>query len=165
MADPVASVSKDTQGVDSLDAAANGVLGKLTDENVGEQAGVIVQGPDGKYYNTDPIASGHDHFGLRVALPKGYKIAGIYHNHLGDDDLGQYFSTNDLAVSESLKVPSYVRFQKDGSVRRYTPGQTKTQTMAHAGDRFGMRVAKGDDVATEVAASTTPPSSDSSPTS
>jgi proteasome lid subunit RPN8/RPN11 len=142
---PVAKVSPDTQGVDNLDTCANGVLGSLEKYN-GEAAGVIMQGPDGKYYNTDPIDTPHDHFGMRVQLQKGWKIAGIYHTHPGQDELGQYFSTNDLAVSESLKVPSYIRFQKDGSVRRYTPGQTKTQNMAHAGDRFGMRVARGDDL-------------------
>lgn len=163
---PVAAVSPDTQGVDSLDTAANGVLGKLTDDTQ-EHAGVIMQGPDGKYYNTDPIASQHDHFGMRVQLQHGWKIAGIYHTHPGDDDLGQYFSPNDLAVSESLKIPSYIRFQKDGSVRRYTPGQTKTQNMAHTGDKFGMRVAKGDDLpAPQVATNntSTAPVSDS-PTS
>jgi hypothetical protein len=162
---PVATVGQSTVGDSSIDDCIHAVMGKLT-RDVGEQSGVIMQGPDGKYYNTDPISTNHDHFGMRVQIPHGWKIAGVYHTHPGDDDLGQYFSTNDLAVSESLKVPSYIRFQKDGSVRRYTPGQTKTQTMAHAGDRFGMRVAKGDDVpAQQVAANTPSDDSSSSPTS
>src|SRR3569833_3202508 len=124
MPDPVATVGKDTTGDDNLDGCANAVLAKLDQYN-GEQSGVIMQGPDGKYYNTDPISTNHDHFGMRVQIPHGWKIAGVYHTHPGDDDLAQYFSTNDLAVSESLKVPSYIRFQKGGAVRRYTPGQTK----------------------------------------
>lgn len=143
---PVAGVATDAVGVTDLDGSAHGVLGTLTNDNHGEQAGVIMQAPDGKYYNTSPIASNHDHFGLRVQLQQGWKIAGVYHTHPGNDDLGQYFSPNDIAVAESLKVPSYVRFQKDGSVRKYVPGQTTTQTMNQAGNRFGMRVSRGDDV-------------------
>jgi hypothetical protein len=121
---PVATVGQSTVGDSSIDDCIHAVMGKLT-RDVGEQSGVIMQGPDGKYYNTDPISTNHDHFGMRVQIPHGWKIAGVYHTHPGDDDLGQYFSTNDLAVSESLKVPSYIRFQKDGSVRRYTQARPK----------------------------------------
>jgi hypothetical protein len=148
-----------------LDSSAKSVLDTLTDDSRGEQAGVILQSPDGKYYSTTPIASAdHNHFGMRVQLQKGWKISGIYHTHPGNDDLGQYFSTNDLAVAESLKVPSYIRFQSDGSVRKYTPGQTKTRMMSVSSERFGMRVARGDNLpAPKLSANPPVPTAQSSP--
>lgn len=142
---PIAKVASDSQGLDDMDSAAHGVLGGLT-QDAGEQAGVILKSPDGKFHTSGPVTSAHDNFGLRIQMQKGWQLAGIYHTHPGEDELGQYFSPQDLQTAAALKVPSYVRFQKDGSVRKYVPGQTQTQQMAQVGNKFGMKVATGDAV-------------------
>lgn len=136
-------VSPTTQGpaFESLDQAAHEVskdFGKLPKV---EQSAALFARPDGKFtYSAAVTNSDHDNFGMRVQLPKGTTLAGIVHSHPGSDDLGQYFSSNDIDVANQLKVPSYIRFLRDDSIRRYTPGQTSTTNLRG----LGTHVATGD---------------------
>jgi proteasome lid subunit RPN8/RPN11 len=144
---PTAQVDPNDTGQDDLDTSAWGALQSLDHGNT-ESAGLLLQHPNGQYFHTTPITSlEHDHFALRAALQKGWKIAGIYHTHPGDDADGQVFSPNDLQVAAQLKVPSYIRFLKDGAVRKYVPGQTQSQNLpSPSNPRFSRKVATGDPV-------------------
>lgn len=126
---------------DSLDQAAHEVskdFGKLPKV---EQSAALFKREDGKYiYSAAVTNSDHDNFGMRVQFPKGMTLAGIVHSHPGEDDLGQYFSPNDIDIANQLKVPSYIRFLRDDSIRRYTPGQTATTNLRG----YGTHVAQGD---------------------
>lgn len=132
---------------DSLDEAAHALHGTIDKTNRGsttEQAAVVLHMPNGKYqYSTVVPQVTRDTFALRVRLPHGASIAGIYHTHPGDDSLGQVFSPADLETAQRLNVPSYVTFLKDGSIRKFVPGVTKITTIGD-GTREWRRAAVGD---------------------
>jgi hypothetical protein len=126
---------------DSLDQAAHEASRDFGKQPKVEQSVALFAHPDGKYtYSASVTNADHDNFGMRVQLPKGTTLAGIVHSHPGTDDLGQYFSANDINVANQLKVPSYIRFLRDDSIRRYTPGQTSTTNLRG----YGTHVAVGD---------------------
>lgn len=111
---------------------------------------------------------------MKAQMPKGWKISGIVHSHPGQDDAGQLFSPQDLAAAKQVGTPSYIRFLKDDSIRRYTPGKTQTQLYSPNGEGHtltGIRVSKGDpldapasDAASALAAPASAPTVDPAPT-
>lgn len=136
----------------TADAAADAVSKAFPQQKDAEQAAVLFQRPDGTYgYSTVAPQEDHDNFQLRAQIPKGHKLAGIVHSHPGQDSLGQVFSPKDLDVSDQLKVPSFIRFNNDNSIRKYVPGTTSTQRTSISGNAFGVRTAKGDAIAQEQA--------------
>ena len=138
---PIVGPHPQSPAFDSLDQAAHEVSGGFDKKSKTEQSAALFRRADGKYLYSAPVTnSDHDNFGMRVQLPQGVTLAGVVHSHLGQDDLGQYFSPNDLNIANQLKVPSYIRFMRDDSVRRYTPGQTSTTYLRG----YGTHVAKGD---------------------
>lgn len=117
-----------------------------------EQAAVVIRRPDGTYgYSTVAPQQTHDSFALRAGIPKEYSLAGIVHSHPGTDAIAGVFSPQDLQVAESLKVPSFIRFNNDNSLRQYVPGTTKTQQTFIDGSKFGVKSALGDPVEQELA--------------
>lgn len=131
---PTAHLDPTSPQHQSLDLAAHGFRKTLKALDDSEQAGIIYKDANGQYrYSIPTTQSEHDSFALQAAVNKDQQIAGIFHTHPGTDDLGQVFSPDDLAVANQLKVPSYVLFLKDGSLRKYIPGQTPTQQMAKMG--------------------------------
>ena len=143
---PLAQIDATDPGQQDLDTSAYSVLNNL--ENSGhESAGLIMQHPNGQYFHTIPIPSAqHDQFAFRAALQKGWKLAAIYHTHPGADTEGQVFSPQDLQTAAQMGIPSYIKFLNDGSIRKYAPGQTKTQDQRIPGSSFTNKVAKGDPV-------------------
>jgi len=143
---PTASVDPNDTGQGDLDTSAWSALHGISDGDQ-ESAGLLMQHPNGQYFSTTPIPSQqHDHFALRAMVQKGWKIAGIYHTHPGNDADGQLFSPDDLQVAAQLKVPSYIKFMKDGAIRKYVPGQTASENMPAPGSKFPRKVATGDPV-------------------
>jgi hypothetical protein len=116
----------------------------------GEQSAACILRPDGTYgYSTISPQQEESHFEMRVALPKDHKLACVIHSHPGNDQDGQYFSSDDIDVANKLNVPSFIRFNRDDSIRRYTPGQTKTTSIPMSGHPFGVKAAVGDQIAQE----------------
>lgn len=128
---PAAAVDANATWYDSMDEAVHAAYGSIgKDAKDSEYAGVIVQNKEGKFTASTPLASDmHDHFSLRAQIVDGQKLAGIYHTHLGDDANAKYFSSDDVHMADQLKLPSYIQTVSDGTVRRYTPGVTKTTTV------------------------------------
>lgn len=148
---PAAAVPADSPWHDNLDTAAHKAFAQSPAMQKAEQAGFMVVGPDGKYaFSNSVTQNDHDNFALRAQIDRGHKLAGIYHTHPGKDTDGQVFSPHDIEVANQLKVPSYVMFLKDGSVRKYTPGKTPTYHMNLAGSNG--TVADGDAVPAPVEA-------------
>lgn len=145
---PIVTPDTNSPAHGSPDEAADAVSKSFGGTPTGEQAAVIFQRPDGSHvYSTIAPQTDHDSFALRAQMPKGYKLSGIVHAHPGQDDQGQVFSPNDLNVANQLKVPSYIRFLKDNSIRKYTPGKTATQDYRMDGQVKSLKtwqVAKGD---------------------
>lgn len=140
---PVTQLDPDAQWDGSLDTVAQKALLGLPSGNF-EQAGVLYGNADGKYAYSLPVTQhARDSFALKAKMSNGMKMAGIWHIHPGDDDLGQVFSPRDIQVAEQLKVPSYVLFLKDHSIRKYVPGQTPTQLIKRPGSLEQLKVAKG----------------------
>lgn len=134
----------------TADGAADAVSKAFPAQKDNEQAAVIFQRPDGTYgYSTVAPQTDHDNFSLRAQIPTGHKLAGIVHSHPGADAYGQVFSPRDLEVADQLKVPSFIRFNSDSSIRRYVPGTTSTQKTQVSGNRFGLKTAYGDTIAQE----------------
>ena len=120
----------------------------------GEQSAACILRPDGTYgYSTISPQQGETNFQMRVALPKDHKLACIVHSHPGNDQDGQYFSPDDINVANQLKVPSFIRFNRDDTIRRFTPGVTKTTSIPMSGHPFGVKAAVGDQIAQEPTAS------------
>ena len=142
MPSPV-GIDPDSPTYDSIDEAAHGFTDKLG-KGGKEHAGVLVQTPEGKYQYSTIIEGDRDSFQLAIKIPKGCKLAGIMHSHPGDDEISQVFSPGDVTTANQLKVPSYVLFSKDNSVRKYVPGVTQTRDMQLVGLHSSQKVAQGD---------------------
>lgn len=131
------------------DAAADAISQGFKGKN--EQAAAIIKRPDGTYgYSTVTPPQTETNFALRLQLPQGHALAGIVHNHPGTDSAGQVFSPDDINVANQLKVPSFIRFNKDSSIRQYIPGVTATQRVVG-----GDKTALGDPIAATPAPGTT----------
>lgn len=139
---PPLTLDGNSPAFDSADEAANALAQTMPAQAGKEQAGALYQSDDGKYRYSTTIPGDADNFAMRVAVPKGHKFVAILHTHPGNDALGQVFSPQDLTTANGLKVPSYVRFNKDGAVRKYVPGITKT----HRTGFGGLNVADGDPI-------------------
>lgn len=146
---PVAALDPTAQWLPDLDSAVNEAI-KRSGQTVAdaEQSGVIYKNTDGHYAFSIPLTSArHDDFALRAQVGKGQELAAIWHSHPGKDTIAGYFSPNDISMADQLKIPSYIRFNSDGTVRSYTPGKTKLQTINTGGGKLStMRVARGDSV-------------------
>lgn len=138
---PIVTPHEQSPLFDNLDQAAHEVCAGFDKKSKVEQSAALFKRADGKYAYSAPVTNeDHDNFGMRVQLPKGVMLAGVVHSHLGTDELGQYFSPNDISIAHQLNVPSYICFARDNSVRRYTPGQTSTFNLRG----YGTHVSKGD---------------------
>lgn len=138
---PKAALDPTSPFFDSLDEAANAAFGRLPPGSV-EQAGVLYKNTAGKFGYSIPTSQKDESFKLRAVNTPEQTLAGIFHTHPGTDSLGQVFSPNDIQIAQQLTMPSYVQFMKDGSIRSFTPGKTRTSDMMVSGTRE--RVAKGD---------------------
>ena len=140
---PVVSPLSNVAPLDNLDRAAHEVSKDFGKQPDIEQSAALFRTPEGKYvYSAAVTNSDHDNFGMRVQLPQGVTLAGVVHSHPGKDQLAGVFSPNDLSIANQLKVPSYIRFLKDNTLRRYTPGQTSTTYMPG----IGAHISRGDGV-------------------
>ena len=130
---------------DTIDQAAKALSEKFgaTSRNINEQAGVLFKSPDGKFQYSTGIGGSDDNFALAAQIPDQFSLAGIVHTHPGQTSDSQVFSPHDLDVANQLKLPSYVRFLKDGSTRKYIPGTTATQQFRQSGS-MPTKVAHGD---------------------
>jgi hypothetical protein len=145
---PAAALDPTSPWLPDLEAAVNEAIrrsGKIANN---EQSGVIFRNADGHFAYSIPLTSvRQDDFALRAPLAQGQSIAAIWHSHPGADELAGYFSPHDLEMADKLNVPSYIRFNSDGSIRSYTPGKTKTKSIVTGADRFATtKVARGDPV-------------------
>jgi hypothetical protein len=153
----------------NADAAADAVSKDFPKQKDNEQAAIIFQGPDGLYrHSTVAPQHDHDNFSLVTRIPEGHHLAAIVHSHPGSDAYGQVFSTNDLAVADRLKVPSFIRFSNE-QIRKYVPGKTSTGKTTFSGSKFGVKTATGDPLEPEPveqsnAGNTATPGTDSVPT-
>lgn len=140
------SIDPKSPAYDNLDEAANAFA--ATFPNVAnETAGMIYKDTDGKFKYSTTTPGLADHFTLSALVPKGASLAAIAHSHPEKDQLGQYFSADDLKTADQLKLPSYVRFLDANDTRVYRPGVTKTERIQMVGNKFGQLVAKGDPLA------------------
>lgn len=143
---PRASLDPTSPTFESIDDAAHGAFSRL-EKSALEQAGIIYRNQAGKFQYSIPTSQGQrDGFALSAPTSKDAQIAAIFHTHPGDDSLAGVFSPNDVQVAKQLKVPSYIQFLKDSSVRSFTPGSTATRSMSLPGTRSSVTVADGDPV-------------------
>jgi len=128
---------------DDIDSAANAFYGSIGDyDHKAEQSGAIYSDHDGKYHYSVPMAQADDNFKMRVAQNENAKLAAIFHTH-PDASQSMLFSPQDVQVAQQLKVPSYIHFEHDGSLKKYIPGVTPV-TRESVGSSLGAKVSKGE---------------------
>jgi hypothetical protein len=140
---PIVGPNPQNPKFDSVDLAASEASKDFKKQPNIEQSAALFKTSDGKFsYSPSVTNEQHDNFGMRVQMPQGTTLAGFVHSHPGKDELAHYFSPDDISHANQLKVPSYIRFSNDDSLRRYTPGQTSTTYLRGLGDH----VSTGDPV-------------------
>ncbi len=145
MLTPTVQVDPNSAWFPTLDQAAAAVLRALPNNGL-EHAGVLLKDADGAFGYSTSVQQYQDTFALKAQITSGLKLAGIYHTHPGNDDLAGYFSPNDIDTAEQLKVPSFIRFDSNGSVRKYVPGQTRTERYTATESLIKPRIARGDEL-------------------
>lgn len=121
-----------------LNLAALAALDAITDRSK-EYAGLLLRRrSDGMYAYTVPAPGGEDTFRIAASFnPQLYEMAGIFHNHPGDDEYAPYFSRADIQTSRKLGLPSFI-VANDGKVRRFNP--TDSESMQLKGRRMQILV-------------------------
>jgi uncharacterized protein DUF4329/JAB domain-containing protein similar to deubiquitination enzymes len=145
---PTAALDPTSPWLPDLDTVVMEAIKRSGDIANNEQSGVIFKNSEGQYAYSIPLTSARqDDFALRAQIQKGHSLAAIWHSHPGEDDLAGYFSPQDLAMADQLKLPSYIRFNKDGSVRRYTPGKSATTSVNRGTGKFDQaKVSRGEPI-------------------
>lgn len=146
---PVAALDPTSPWMPDMDMAVAEALKRIAENPNAEQAGVIFQNPEGMYAYSIPLTMrSRDNFALNAQSSADRRLSGMWHIHPGDHagDDSTLFSPNDVEVANKLGLPSYVQFQANGKLRRYTPKQTKTFTKRMPGSMQPVRVSLGDEV-------------------
>jgi hypothetical protein len=134
---PLAAYDPTAIPAQTLDAAARALIAGFPNTPNVEQSGLIYQNKDGSYGYSIPVTQNESKgFALRAAADPDHKFVAIVHTHPTDDPASQVFSPNDVTVANQLKVPSYIQFLADGSIRKYIPGQTATKDYTLPNTRF-----------------------------
>ena len=135
-----------------LEATALAALLRVPKGGRSEHAGVLYKDANGNYCYSTSAPGDPDSFNISAAIPEGTSLAGTYHNHpqgaAGDGD-SRMFSPNDVSVAKNLGVPSFIRADRDGGVRSFTPGKTGTSTSRRAGMIY--ETSAGDPIAESLA--------------
>jgi hypothetical protein len=117
---------------DSMEAAVQAALQEAVHvtKDRKEVGGVIFE-RDGKFFYSPPANeakrgrgvtdSRKGQFRVKVQVPKGAKVRGVYHNHPSHSgrSSGPVFSPDDVNMSNQLGVPSYITF--GGEMRVFDP--------------------------------------------
>jgi hypothetical protein len=141
---PKVKIDPNSPAFDNPDAAADAVSRDFS-SSPNEQIAVVVRRPDGKFVYSEVAPGRNDSSSVTALLPKGHTLAGIAHSHPGAEQSAQVFSPGDIATASSLKVPSFVRFGHDNSIRKFVPGKTKTTILSGSDPEQGLlRVSHGD---------------------
>lgn len=126
---PLAVLDPTCQWTDSKDQAAVAALGGAAQASSRETGGAIFQNAQGQYCYSIPVGGANsEHFQLRAQSTPEQKLAGIYHTHPANGFEDKSFSPDDVNMADQLKLTSYIKALKDGTVKRYDPGVTKTQS-------------------------------------
>lgn len=110
-----------------------------------EEGGAIFQNEKGEYCYSIPVGSGQaGKFTLRARSTPEQKLVGIYHTHPegGLDGQDQNFSSDDVEMADQLKMASYIKALKDGTIKKYEPGVTPTKRFK-GGGRLAQKVSDG----------------------
>lgn len=114
----------------TLDEAAVYALNGITDPGY-EMGGVLFRDAKNFYSYSDPSGNAKTRqFEVRVKIPPGQKLAGIYHTHppqSGKDREAEVFSPSDVEIANRLKLISYIKAMGSGNIRKYHPGASQTK--------------------------------------
>jgi hypothetical protein len=118
-----------------------------------EYGGVIYKDADGNYCYSVPVQGHSDHFELRTQTPKGAHFDSIYHTHpedrANDDGMPSHtelFSPADVSMSQQLGADSYIKTEKDGQIRKFSPKTSKLVPSVFDGTRGPQRPASPGEV-------------------
>lgn len=113
---------------DSVREAAVAVLTQAAMPESGHfEYGGVVYELRGKYYCTEPMTDRDTtHIDIKVRLPAGSQLAGIYHTHPRDAGrIGRDFSKADVQVAVRIKLPSFLGVPYTSQVLQFIPGTTR----------------------------------------
>jgi hypothetical protein len=109
-----------------------------------EQGGVLYKNGAGEYCYSTFGPGDETKFKLTAQIPDDATLAGLYHSHPGSGgEVGKFqkkaspakHSSLDAEVAGRLRVPSYIRVDQSGEIRRLDPGQRHNMVVrANVGD-------------------------------
>lgn len=98
--------------------------------NKREFISLVYQTPGGEFRFVAPQGGKSNRYvKQKLAYPKDAKLMAIVHNHPGADEVDGYagmhsaFSPDDIQMARTLKLPSYIVFGRDMSMRRFDPAK------------------------------------------
>lgn len=112
--------SKDQAAVDAFNATPPGKL---------EQSGAIYKNKEGEFCYSVPVPGKEKSFQFKTDQSGGLKFDGIYHTHpsSGHNDFGvssDNFSPDDVAIANRMNRDSYIRVDRTGETKKFSPGVT-----------------------------------------
>lgn len=146
---PLAVLDPTCKWTSSKDQAAVEALNR-TLAGIHEVGGAIFQNEKGEYCYSIPVGNERNRrFKLRAQSTPAQKLAGIYHTHPpeGAEEQSQYFSHDDINMAEQLKMASYIKVLRDGAVKKFEPGTTRTKKLV--GGKTGALYSEGEPVRSE----------------
>ncbi|MDX6769877.1 MAG: DUF4329 domain-containing protein [Elusimicrobiota bacterium] len=109
------------------DAAVAGLREAMPLSRSYEYGGAVLSS-EGRYYFTEPVTNRRTaNIDFSVAVPRGYRLAAIYHTHPDEGDQTDLFSPNDVRQAKALEVVSYIGVMRDRTVRVFDPLNMNTR--------------------------------------
>lgn len=127
----LSGVDASCQGYETIDAAAAAglALASGSGQEDHEYAGVVYRRLDGSYCYSVPVSNGSDeNFRIQVQLPKGSKLAGLYHTHPIFPESDQ-FSESDINVAKAMHLPSFIKIIATGEIKLFDPTGVRLASM------------------------------------
>jgi hypothetical protein len=119
---PVARLAPDAAAYASMQAAARAAITTaLPLSTESEYGGVLIRCERG-HYATEPVTSGNPrNVEYRAPIPKGCRLEGVYHTHVGKDARALKFSNIDIRAARTLHIPSFLGVHVDTQIRVFDP--------------------------------------------
>lgn len=143
---PISSATSSSPTFDDVSNAAIYGMSQIPQENV-EYGGSIVKCGD-KIVTTEPVTENQQlSVQYETSVPKSFgkcDIVGYYHSHPKSAPMPEYFSSADVMLARSAKVPVYMLNQQNGEMRVFVPKKTSTTALKISGHL--VLVSKGEEI-------------------
>lgn len=145
---PVSRLRPGAPAYASADAAAIAGLRDSKRASTSYEYGGAILSNGTRFFATVPVTN-NDPGRVRyvVSVPRGFRVAGVYHTHPLRSSEGQWFSPGDVAQARALRASSYLGAMDERTVRHFDPRTMRTERVRHGGSSIvvarGRVIARG----------------------